>query len=71
MDNKYNSIIVKLIALIIGIFLAVTLFGCIDPIVADMEAEHQRLGILAKQELQQSQAVFPTTSEAKVLYPAP
>ncbi len=71
MDNKYSSIIVKLIALIIGIFLVMTILGCIDPIVADMEAEHQRLGILAKQELQQSQADFPATSQAKVLYPAP
>jgi len=71
MDSKYNSLIVKLIALTIGIFLAVTLFGCIDPIVADMEAEHKRLGIIAKQELQQSPSVYPTVSQEKVLYPAP
>ena len=71
MDNKYHSIIVKLFALIIGIFLAVTLLGCNDPIVADMEAEHQRLGIIAKQELRQSPSAFPTTSQAKVLFPAP
>ena len=71
MDSKYNSIIVRLIALIVGIFLAVTLFGCIDPIVADMEAEHQRLGIIAKQELQQSPFIYPTNPQAKVLYPAP
>ena len=71
MDSKYNSIIVRLIALIVGIFLAVTLFGCIDPIVADMEAEHQRLGIIAKQELQQSPSIYPTNPQAKVLYPAP
>ena len=71
MNNKYNTIIVKLIALIIGIFLAVTLFGCIDPIVADMEAEHQRLGIIAKQELQQCPSIYPVVSQEKVIYPAP
>jgi len=71
MDSKYNSIIVKLFALIIGIFLAVAILGCNDSIVADMEAEHQRLGIIAKQELQQSHSAFPTTSQEKVLYPAP
>lgn len=71
MDNKYNTIIVKLIALIIGIFLAVTLFGCIDPIVADMEAEHQRLGLIVKQELRQCPSVNPTVFQEKVLYPAP
>lgn len=71
MDSKYHSIIVRLIALLIGIFIAVTLLGCIDPIVSDMEAEHQRLGIIAKQELQQSPSVYPTTPQEKVLFPAP
>lgn len=42
------------LTLIIGIFLAVTLPGCIDPIVSDMDAEHQRLGAIVKQDLQQS-----------------
>ena len=71
MDSKYHSIIVRLIALLIGIFIAVTLLGCIDPIVSDMEAEHQRLGIIAKQELQHSPSVYPTASQEKVLFPAP
>ena len=71
MKNKYKSITTKLITLLMGTFLAVTLPGCIDPIVADMEAEHRRLGILAKQDLQQNQFTSPTTSQAKVFYPAP
>jgi hypothetical protein len=36
-----------------------------------MEAEHKRLGIIAKQELQQSPSVYPTVSQEKVLFPAP
>lgn len=71
MKSKYKSITVKLFTLIMGIFLTVTLLGCIDPIVADMEAEHLRLGMIVKQDLRQSPSTFPTTSQAKVLYPAP
>ncbi len=71
MNSKFKSITVKLFTLVMGIFLAVTLLGCNDPIVADMEAEHRRLGTIAKQELRQSPSTFPTTSQAKVLYPAP
>jgi len=71
MKNKYKSITIKLFTLIMGIFLSVTLFGCVDPIVADMEAEHQRLGIIARQDLQQNLSMSPTTSQTKALYPAP
>ncbi len=71
MKSKYKSITTKIITLIIGIFFAVTLLGCNDPIVADMEAEHRRLGILAKQDLRQNLSTSPTTSQAKVFYPAP
>jgi len=71
MKNKYKSITIKLFTLLMGIFLAVTLFGCNDTIVADMEAEHQRLGIIARQDLQQNLSMSPTTSQTKALYPAP
>jgi hypothetical protein len=71
MKNKYKSMAVILFALLIGLFLSVTLFGCIDPIVADMEAEHERLGIIARQDLQQNLYASPTTSQTKALYPAP
>jgi len=71
MKNKYCSITVKLLAFIIGIFISVALFGCMDPIVADMEAEHQRLSLIAKQELEQSPSDYPTSSQAKFLFPAP
>ena len=71
MKNKYKSITIKLFTLLMGIFLSVTLFGCRDTIVADMEAEHQRLGVLARQDLQQNLSISPTTSQTKALYPAP
>ena len=71
MKNKYKSITVKLFTLVIGIFLAITLLGCIDPIVADMEAEHQRLKVIAKQDLRQNLSTSPTTSQTESLFPAP
>jgi len=85
MNSKYNSITIKLLILIIGIFVAVTLPGCMDPIVSDMEAEHQRLGAIVMQDLQQGplnnqsdpvlQKSFrmgtQTGSQSKTLFPAP
>lgn len=71
MKNKYKSITVKSFTLIMGIFLAVTLFGCNDPIVADMEAEHRRLGMIAKQDLRQNLSASPTSSQTETLFPAP
>jgi len=71
MESRCDSIMGKFLILIMGIFLAVTLLGCHDPIVANMEAEHHRLGVIAKQELRQGLSVFPSTSQAEVFHPAP
>ena len=71
MKNRYKSITVKLFTLLMGTFLAVTLFGCSDTIVADMEAEHQRLGVIARQDLQQNVSLSPMDSQTQALYPAP
>ncbi len=65
-----NSIVRRLLTLIMGIFLAVTLLGCHDPIVADNEAEHLRLGNIAKQQLQQRLSAYPLTSQAETFHPA-
>lgn len=71
MDNKYYSITIKLLAFIFGIFLAVTLLGCNDSIVSDMETQHRELSLIAKQELRQSSFNFQTDSHDKALNPAP
>jgi len=60
---------VKLLTIMMGIFLAVTLSGCNDPIVADMEAEHIRLSNIARQELRQGFSAYRTSSQAKVFFP--
>jgi len=69
MESKYKSIMVKLFMFLIGVFLAIMLFGC-DSILSDMEAEHQRLGMIAKQDLQRL-SPSPMSSQAETLYPAP
>lgn len=75
MESHYESIMKRLIrrllTLVTGIFLAVALMGCQDPVGADIEAEHLRLGNIAKQQLQQVFYTYPPTSEVGTFRPAP
>ena len=71
MKSHYSSIMTRVLTVVTAIFLAVSLMGCNDPIVADMEAEHQRLGNVVKQELRQGFSAFPPSSQSEVLFPAP
>lgn len=71
MKNNNKPIMVKLFTLLIGIFLSVTLYGCMDPIVAEMEAEHRRLGMIAKQDLQGNLSASPASVQSETLFPAP
>ena len=71
MENHYDSIVRRLLTLITMIFLAVTIMGCNDPIVADMDAEHHRLVSMAEQELRLGLPPFLPTSPAETFRPAP
>jgi len=71
MKSHYSSIRTRVLTVATAIFLAVSLMGCNDPIVADMEAEHQRLGNVVKQELRLGLSAFPPSSQSEVLFPAP
>ena len=71
MKRHDNSIIRKLLTFLIGIFLAITLMGCQDPVAADRETEHRRLVNIAEQELQQGLCAYPPISQTQVLHPAP
>ena len=66
-----NSIMRRLLTLIMAMFLAVTLLGCHDPVAADNEAEHLRLGNIAKQQLRQRLSAYPLTSQTETLHPTP
>jgi len=73
MKSYDNSIMRRLLTLIIGIFLAVTLVGCHDPSEVNIAAEHRKLTNVAKQQLQlrHGLSAFPLTSQAETFHPAP
>ncbi len=53
MESHFDTLKTKLLTVAISVFLAISIMGCNDSIVADMEAEHRQLGSMVKQELQQ------------------
>jgi len=71
MKSNRTSTLVKLLTLITGIFMSLTLLGCNDPIVADMAAEHRQLGNVCRQELNQGLSGMPPTTQAPAFHPAP
>jgi len=71
MKSHYDSIRTIVLTLAMTIFLTVSLMGCNDPIVTDMEAEHHQLGKVVEQELQQSRSAYPPSSQTEAIYPAP
>jgi hypothetical protein len=71
MKSHYSSIRTRVLTVATVIFLAVSLMGCNDPIVGDMEAEHQRLGNIVKNELRKGLLASPSSSQTEVLFPAP
>jgi len=73
MKSHDNSIMRRLLTLIIGILLAVTVVGCHDPSDVDIAAEHRKLTEVAKQQLQlrQGLSAFPLSSQTEKFYPAP
>ena len=70
MKSHYVSIRTSVLAAVTAILLAVSLTGCNDSILADMEAEHIRLGNVAMQELHQGRPVYPSITQTEVLFPA-
>jgi len=70
MKSYFSSIRTRVLTAATAILLAVSLMGCNDPIVAEMEAEHIRLGNVAMQELQGLPAYQPST-QTEVFFPAP
>ena len=71
MKNHYSSIRTRILTAATAILLATSLMGCNDPIVAEMEAEHLRLGNVAQQELRQGLPSYPPSTQTEVLFPAP
>ena len=70
MKRRKNPTILKVLTLIIGLLLAVTITGCIDPVASDCQQEHFRLGEIAKQQLQYGLPYTLTPQQGQTYYPA-
>ena len=71
MKSHYDSMRTRVLTVAMTIFLTVSLMGCNDPIVSDMEAEHRQLGSEVEQELQRCRSANPSSSQTKAISPAP
>jgi len=72
MKKRKNPTKLKVLTLIIGLLLVVTVTGCIDPVASDCQKEHLRLAEIAKQQLQYGLSSYKLTpQQGKTFYPAP
>jgi len=71
MKSHYDSIKTRVLTIAMAIFLTVSLMGCNDPIVADMETEHRHLGNVVELELQQCRSAYSLSPQTEALFPAP
>ena len=70
MKIHFDSLKTKVLTIASAIMLAISLAGCNDPIVTDMEAEHHQLGIIVQQDLQKCPSAYAPGSETEALFPA-
>jgi hypothetical protein len=70
---KSNSSLIwrKLLMVVMLFLMAVALSGCLDPVVAQMEAEHERLGAQLENDIRMNSFAYPTSYPQSRLYPAP
>ena len=61
----------RLLIIITGALLAVTLLGCQDSYKVNIEAEHRKLSFIAEQEIMRGQSSSLLSLQAKTLHPAP
>ena len=60
----------KLLMVAVLLLMAVSLSGCLDPIVAKMEAEHERLGAQLENDIRMNSFAFPSNYPQNNYYPA-
>ena len=72
MKRRRKTTILKLLTLITGLLLAVTVTGCIDPVASECQEKHMRLGEIAKQQLRYGLSSYTLTpQQGETFYPAP
>jgi len=69
MKSHFDSLKTKVLTIASVIMLAISLAGCNDPIVTDMEAEHRQLGIIVQQDLQKCPSAYASGSETEASFP--
>ena len=71
MESSYKFTTRRLLTFMAISFLAVALSGCMDSMVADMEAERQEVGFMVEQELQRCRSLVASqSSKSRTLPPA-
>ena len=70
MKSHFDSVKIKVLTVATAFLLAISLTGCNDPIVSDMETEHRQLGSMVQQELQKCPSAYPPTSQTEAPFPA-
>lgn len=71
MKSHYDLVKTKVLTIASAIILAISIMGCNDSIVAEMEAEHIRLSNEAKLELQKCPSAYSSVSQTEAFYTAP
>lgn len=71
MENRRKLIRTKVLMVVTLLLLTVSLTGCFDPIVEEMQAEHERLGAQLERELRQHGFAAPATPPSQLFYPNP
>lgn len=70
MKRFYDLSVRSFLTFMTMIFLALTILGCHDPMVTDMENRRQEIGFMVEQELQRCRNATRATSKAVSLPPA-
>lgn len=70
MKSIYALVVGKVVVAAAGIFLALAISGCGDPVVNDFRANQRRMGDTCQRELRQGAAAFAATTQTMTFHPA-
>ncbi len=72
MKSMYGLAVGKVLVIAAVIFVTLTVSGCIDPVEADMQAEHRNLSIACEQDLLlRGVSGFSSAAHAPMFRPSP
>jgi len=71
MKSMYALVAGKVLVVAAGMFLALAVSGCGDPVVSDFRANQRRMGDTCQRELRQGAAAFAPATQTLTFHPAP